>query len=465
MSPEKKSGNSTERGARQQPKDSHPRKKHSCIVIGAGLAGLAAAHRLSKNGWLVNVLEVRGRPGGRVLSYRFPQAKEPGMRTWVASGSEKTTRQCGDFANNLNSSCKTTRTPFDSGDRKQRRKSKTYSPGEWGFSRRLEVTFEKFRDEYKFYTSEQQRDLDAYDWWTVLLNRGFPEKDLRNRDLMDSTDFGESIRHTSAFSAATEYFDGNETNEMDLKIIGGNDRLVYALVRSLGRGSVHYQTFVRKIRQRKSEVEVFVAGHAKPFIGDACICTVPIRSLSKIEWDPPLPVKQSEAAKQLQYCRITKTVVLYQERFWPKPKKGGFSIFTGAVSDFCFDSTYLQPGRQGILCSYAIGDKASDVAPEPKDQLKHWITADVVAAALGRHAPDSVIARYLKGSKIKRYAWQRDRQTLGAYAFYRPGQWFTVRNVLQESHGRVLFAGEHLADLQGFMEGAVNTGEAAANSL
>jgi len=45
------------------------------------------------------------------------------------------------------------------------------------------------------------------------------------------------------------------------------------------------------------------------------------------------------------------------------------------------------------------------------------------------------------------------------------GQWFTVRPILQRAHGRVLFAGEHLADLQGFMEGAVNTGEAAADQL
>ena len=33
------------------------------------------------------------------------------------------------------------------------------------------------------------------------------------------------------------------------------------------------------------------------------------------------------------------------------------------------------------------------------------------------------------------------------------------------AHGKVLFAGEHIADWQGFMEGAVETGEAAASSL
>jgi monoamine oxidase len=36
---------------------------------------------------------------------------------------------------------------------------------------------------------------------------------------------------------------------------------------------------------------------------------------------------------------------------------------------------------------------------------------------------------------------------------------------LQKPHGKVLFAGEHLADWQGFMEGAVETGEAAADAL
>ena len=32
--------------------------------------------------------------------------------------------------------------------------------------------------------------------------------------------------------------------------------------------------------------------------------------------------------------------------------------------------------------------------------------------------------------------------TLGAYPFYRPGQWFTARSALQKRFGRVFFAGE-----------------------
>ena len=55
--------------------------------------------------------------------------------------------------------------------------------------------------------------------------------------------------------------------------------------------------------------------------------------------------------------------------------------------------------------------------------------------------------------------------TEGGPRLYRPGQWFGVRPMLQRPHGKVLFAGEHLADWQGFMEGAIETGEQAAAAL
>lgn len=61
------------------------------------------------------------------------------------------------------------------------------------------------------------------------------------------------------------------------------------------------------------------------------------------------------------------------------------------------------------------------------------------------------------------YAWQRDPWTQGAYAFFRPGQFFSLRLVLGKPHGRVVFAGEHLAEWVGFMEGAVVSGEEAAD--
>lgn len=135
---------------------------------------------------------------------------------------------------------------------------------------------------------------------------------------------------------------------------------------------------------------------------------------------------------------------------------------TSLASDFCFDSTQGQEGRQGILCSYAIGDKADDIASSPRQKLKNWIVEDV-AHAFG--LPWSSSKSDPTAVAIEQQAWQKEPFTGGAYAFYRPGQWFTVRPILRRPFKKVFFAGEHIADCQGFMEGAVVTGKAAAAAI
>jgi hypothetical protein len=52
-------------------------RQKECVVIGAGLAGLAAAYRLSQKNWKVTILEAADRIGGRVMTYHFDGA--PGL--------------------------------------------------------------------------------------------------------------------------------------------------------------------------------------------------------------------------------------------------------------------------------------------------------------------------------------------------------------------------------------------------
>jgi monoamine oxidase len=180
---------------------------------------------------------------------------------------------------------------------------------------------------------------------------------------------------------------------------------------------------------------------------------VPARVLTKIKFDPPLPAAQRDAAEQLQYARIIKNSVLFRERFWGAED---FSLVSDVTSHYYFHSTKNQPGTEGILCSYAIGEKADVLASQDDARRLEIVTRDLLP--FNQRAPELARA-------ITSYAWQRDQFTQGAYALYRPGQWFGVRPVLQRPHGKVLFAGEHLADWQGFMEGAIVTGEEAAKAL
>jgi monoamine oxidase len=94
------------------------------------------------------------------------------------------------------------------------------------------------------------------------------------------------------------------------------------------------------------------------------------------------------------------------------------------TSHYYFHSTRDQAGKQGILCSYAIGEKADVLAAQSDARRLEIITRDLLP--FNERAPR--LARH-----IQSMPWQRDRYTGGAYAVYRPGQWFTVRPALQKS--------------------------------
>ena len=419
------------------------RHSYSCIVIGAGLSGLAAAHALKD--WNITVLEARPRIGGRVLSFNFKESPELVCELggeWVGASHERMQAFCHDFKIPLQDH------RFEAW---LMRDGVVKRPGQWDFSPEAKAAFAKFRKTYEGYRDRDRIRLDQYDWWTWLKKIGFSEEDLLLRDLQDSTDFGETIRMISAYAAAAEYFESSPANEMDFKIVGGNSRLVNALASRIGNASIHTGMVVQKITQRGGRVTVTAGG--RDFTADACICTVPARVLNKITFEPALPSAHSAAADKLQYARIVKNQVLFNERFWGAED---FSLVSDVTSHYYFHSTKNQPGKQGILCSYAVGEKADVLASQNSVRRREIITRDLLPVNKG--APELAL-------NMQSMAWQRDAYTQGAYAFYRPGQWFTLRPILQQPHGKVLFAGEHLADWQGFMEGAVVTGEAAAQAL
>ncbi len=434
-------------GVALAPRDSFAQKrKKSCVVVGAGFAGLAAAYKLINANWNVLILEARDRIGGRVFSATMPQNKNLTLELgaeWVGESHERIKALCRDFSIPL-----------------QKHQFNDYllqngvvsRPGAWGFSEKAKNAFEKAKANYGKLSALQKTKIDKFDWWTYLEKIGFSEDDLLLRDLTDSTDFGESIRHVSAFGALSEYAESSPKNEMDYKMTGGNSRLVEEFVRRIGAENIRLNAPVLEINQPRGGT-IIIKTATEKFMTDACVCTTPTASLLKIKFNPPLPSAQSDAAEELIYARICKNSVLFENRFW---KDENFSMVSDATAHYYFHSTQNQRGTEGILTSYAVGEKADVLASQSDERRMKIITRDLID--FDENAP-----RLSKG--ILSYAWQRDPYTRGSYALYRPGQWFGVRPILQRPHGKVLFAGEHLADWQGFMEGAIETGEAAARSL
>ena len=420
--------------------------KPKVVIIGAGFSGLAAAYRLKQKGCEVTLLESRGRTGGRVFSHIIDKDEnlvvELGAE-WVGNSHERLIALCSEFGLELQNNQFDTHLTFA---------GQYSSKGQWDYSSEWKAKFEKLLGDYSNFTDDDKKRLDKMDWWRYLVNNGISERDLQIRDLLDSTDFGESIRHVSAFAAFAEYAESSEKNEMDMKIKGGNSRFTDALAERIGNENIKLKHKVTEVNQTDGTVTV-ICDNGQAFSGDNLICTAPTYALKKIKWNPGLPEDKTEAINALQYARISKHAVLFSERFW---NDESFDMVTDVYGHYFYHATKNQKGKKGALISYTTGDKA-DVVARQNDEFKTEMISSSLKPAFGDIT--GKIERHLN------YYWGADEYTKGGYALYGTGQWFTIMPVLKKKFMSTFFAGEHVADWQGFMEGAIATGEEAADEI
>ena len=62
-------------------------------------------------------------------------------------------------------------------------------------------------------------------------------------------------------------------------------------------------------------------------------------------------------------------------------------------------------------------------------------------------------------------AWPNEEFTRGSYMALAPGQVTAHWESLMRPDGRLFFAGEHATPIQGFMEGAAESGQRAARTI
>lgn len=424
----------------------HIGSKPEVIIIGAGFAGLSAAYQLKKKNIPFTILEARNRIAGRVFSM---QASDDPLLTielgaeWVGDSHEKLIALCDEFHLELFNNQFETHLLYQG----------RYSPAnQWDYSENWNKKFDSLLKNYGQMSNADKLALDKYDWWRYLVNNGCDGRDLDIRELLDSTDFGETIRHVSAYAALAEYAESSPKNEMDKKIRGGNRMLAEKLADFIGREKVLLDHAVNTIKQTNAGVEVSCM-NGKRFKAAKLICTLPTLSIKKINWLPGLPADKKQALNELQYARINKHPVLFAERFW---KAEDFDMITDLPAHYFYHATKNQPGNKGVLISYTIGDKAGVVANQP-DEVNGGYIQQALYPAFGNVSN--------KMEKQWNYYWGNDAFSRGAYALYAPGQWFTTRIILKRPFMHTHFAGEHLADWQGFMEGAIETGETAAYQM
>ncbi len=420
-------------------------KKKRVIIIGAGFAGLSSALMLKNNGLDVTVIEARKRTGGRVFSYRPDTNPELVIELgaeWIGASHPRVIDLCKKYGIEIEDNTFRDRLIYE---------NKFYKPGEWSYSAEWKEKFDRIIEDYAKMSEQDKKMLDKMDWWRFLVNNGISDKDLDIREYADSTDFGESIRFVSAYAALAEYAESSANNEMDFKAKNGNSSIIDAMANDLGKENI--KLGVKVLSVKSGSVISVQCDNGETLECDYLVCTAPTYSLMKINWDPALPKEKIEAINSLQYARINKCATLFSERFWDEE---GYSILTDTFSHYFYHATKNQKEKNGILISYTIGDKADMFSKMNKEQR-----INTVASSLELPAGD--VKKYVLENV--NYYWGSDEYSKGAYALYGKGQWFSVMPVIKEKAGNIYFAGEHLADWQGFMEGAINSGEEAAESI
>jgi len=430
-------------GALLTVKPFHIPAQPKVIIMGAGLSGLAAAYMLRKKNYEVTVLESRGRIGGRVFSHAIsPELVIELGGEWVGENHPRMHELCDELGLKLLDNRFDTHLIY---------KGQYFTPAQWSYSESWEKKLKQLLEGYRQMSDPEKEKLDQIDWWRYLVQNGCSDRDLTLRELLDSTDFGEGLRHVSANVAISEYAESSEKNEMDFKIQGGNSMLVNKLADKVGRDRILTRHTVTRVEQGTT-VRVHCE-NGKVFEADRLICTAPTFAIQKITWEPGLPEAKVNALAELQYARINKHAMMFDRRFW---KDEAFDMVTDQTQHYYYHGTKHQKSEKGVLISYSIGEKAAVIAA----QSREWNAVEM-EKTLGPHFGD--VKKLLR--QQENYYWGEDAWSMGAYAMYAKNQWFRLQPVLKEDFLLTSFAGEHIADWQGFMEGAVNTGEEAAEKI
>lgn len=423
-----------------------PKKKPFTVILGAGLSGLGAAKKLKEAGYDFIILEARKRIGGRVFTHYSNEwdglTLELGAE-WI--GNSHVELQKLNNENNQPMLDHTFNTRLMMED--------IFSePGKWEFDPTIE-NFKTALQKFKDGDEKTLKALDKIDYWHYLKQIGLSDKNLEIRELLDSTDFGETIRNVSAFAALSEYAFSSEKNEMDLWTKGGNQKMIESLTNFAGADKIKIDHKVVSVVQNKKKKIKISCSNGAVFEADRVICCLPTFAVMQIKWEPVFTSSKRDALDALQYCRIMKTSILFNERFW---KDESFDMLTDTIGHYFFHSTKLQPGKRGILTSYSTGDKAHVLSKMSKEKKINTLT-DCLKPAFGNvtKMADNLVSYY----------YGSDEHVQGAYAIYDTNQWFTHRNELLKKEGSIYFAGEHLAEWQGFMEGAYVSGMDAAKAV
>jgi monoamine oxidase len=397
----------------------------SVVVVGAGIAGLAAASALQRAGLSVIVIESRDRIGGRLWSStQWPDAVIDLGASWIHGTQNNPLTALAQAAG-----ASTYATEY--ADRL------LYTPQGQVQAARLESleASEALLDTFLDTLSEELGD-SAIEPGSLqaVLDRWIAQANLSPQQRHDLAFWANvTLEHELSGSlkalSATAWDEGEEFGGDEVIFPKGYAQLAQWLSRDL---DIRLNHIVQQIGY--GEAGVTLVTNQAEFSADYAVITLPLGVLKqkRIQFVPDLPSEKHQAIEQIGMGVLNKTVLRFPRVFWPEVTLFNFvSETTGHWAEW-FN---LAPALgQPIL----IGFNAAEFG----QQLETWSDQAIVDSAM-------TVLKHLFGSGIPEPTawqitrWMSDPFAGGAYSFQAAGQVDDAREVLaQPVANRLFFAGE-----------------------
>jgi monoamine oxidase len=392
------------------------------VVVGAGLAGLAAADALHRAGADVTVLEARDRVGGRVWSVPFAGGiVERGAEFVLPCNTAIET-----LASRFGLRLAPKGTPYG---RREPRGAEAVPPAA------LEAAFDRIAAahpppgtrtlEDAIARLELEPRVAALIRARLEVSMGHPASDLRPEVL------GEGAATFGDFESYT--------------VAGGNAELARALAGELG-GRIHLSSPVRGLSW--DEEAVHVRTDRDELAARAAVIAIPTAPLAEILFEPAVYGPTAEALESVRYGQNAKLFVRLRA---PSPPSAIMSVRRRFWS-----YTQLDPSGEPapFVTAYAGTADAVEALADP-ERLAGWIEELKALRPELDLDPEAALLS----------TWHDDPWVRGSYSAR------SVSSPLRDAAlgtplGPLFFAGEHTAgDWHGLMEGALRSGERAAAQL
>ncbi len=441
------------------------------LVIGAGLSGLRAAHDLQDGGAKVQVIEGRNRAGGRVLSLTDIPGNPEAGGNGIGAGYGRMIDSAQRFGVQLNNIADRApfifmrelvldgkiikepdwenhpRNPFKGPMRKMM--PWTPMPVLMTTKNPLGKNYEDWYDPKSF-----GKDISMHEWF---MQQGLDDAAI---ELAYNTncEHGSSAHDVSSLMVAFTYSWGNMQRDIEPRATyaakGGNQAIPNAMAKALG-DKVHYKKAVVGIRSDGTMAEATCAD-GSVYRAKKIVCSIPFAALRNVKIDPLVTGPQGRAMRIMGVQKLTQSHLVAKKPFWIEDGMKAGMWTNGIAGNVMAQPFGEKPTDVTSFTCWHRGFMADMIDRMPEADAKKAIIADIEATR-----PSAKGKLEVRGFK----SWGADPFSCGDWAIWQPGQ---VRDFIQhvaKPHGNVHFCGEHTALSNRGMEGAMESGERAAQEV